>query len=179
MTNYSIVFKTLIFIMLILTTNSSCKKSTDPLDPGGSGGPAPDNGKAPGFILKSLTGADIKLSDYNNQIVVLYFFGSTCADCVASAPSVESKLFEAFVTNSVQVLGLDTWNGSQATVQAFQSATGVMFPLLLNAAAVGTSYSTSYDKLVVIDKSGNIAFRGYSGTLSDLDNAIQIVKSLL
>jgi peroxiredoxin len=171
----------LIFIILLLISFSSCHKATNPLDsvPSGSGGPPADNGKAPSFTLKSLAGVDVKLSDYNSQIVVLYFFGSSCVDCITSAPSVESKLFEAYKSQSVQVLGLDTWNGNQATVQAFQSTTGVTFPLLLNASAIGTAYSTSYDKLVVIDKSGNIAFRGYSGALSDLDNAIQTVKSLL
>jgi peroxiredoxin len=171
----------LTFLILLLISFSSCHKTSNPLDTGSTGSviPPADNGKAPGFTLKSLAGTDVKLSDYNGKVVVLYFFGSSCADCITSAPGVESKLSVAFVSSSVQVLGLDTWDGSKSVVQSFQSSTGVTFPLLLNASAIGTAYSTSYDKLIVIDKSGNIVFRGYSGALSDLDNAIQIVKSLL
>jgi peroxiredoxin len=179
-TDYLSVFNESIVILSILITFSSCQKAQDPNTPGGGGTPIAENGKAPGFTLNSLSGTQIKLSDYNNKIVVIYFFGYSCPPCIAGAPAVESKLVTPFQSHSdYQVLGLDTWNGNEASVQAFQASTGVSFPLLLKASAVASDYKTSYDKLLVIDKGGNIVFRGYQGALDDIDDVKQIVDNLL
>ena len=58
------------------------------------------------------------------------------------------------------VLGLDQWDGNEASVMAFKTATNVTFPLLLNASGVATDYQTTFDRIIVIDKSGKIAFSG-------------------
>jgi peroxiredoxin len=178
--NYLPVFKKLIFITSLLITYSSCQKAEDPYTPGGGGTQVDDNGKAPGFTLNSLSGTQIMLSDYSNKIVVIYFFGYSCPPCIAGAPAVERELVTPFQAHSdYQVLGLDTWNGNQASVQAFQTTTGVSFPLLLNASSVASDYKTSYDKLLVIDRAGNIVFRGYQSALDDVDEVKQRVADLL
>lgn len=144
-------------------------------------GPPPViSGNAPEFALKNLSGSTIKLSDYSNKVVVLFFFGNTCPSCIAAAPSVTSMLHTPFASrNDYQILGLDQWNGNMASVESFMTKTGATFPLLLNASAVASSYKTTYDRLVVIDKSGNIVFTGSQGAASDIATVKEKVKMLL
>jgi len=135
---------------------------------------------APGFTLKSLDGADVSLSDFKNKVVVLFFFGNNCPSCKAVAPNVESMLVTPYASNTgYMVLGLDQWNGNAASVQAFKTATNVTFPLLLNASGVAADYKTTYDRLVVIDKTGKIVFSGMQLASSDLSAAKTKVMELL
>jgi hypothetical protein len=55
----------------------------------------------------------------------------------------------------------------------------VNFPLLLNASSVAREYETTYDRLVVIDQSGEIVFSGTQPASGDLDSAKTLVDSLL
>lgn len=136
--------------------------------------------EAPAFSLNSVSGMPVMLSDYQNKVVVLFFFGNNCPSCKAAAPSVESMLVTPFASRTdYQVLGLDQWNGNAASVQSFRSATGVTFPLLLNAASVAAEYKTTYDRIIVIDKTGNIVFSGTRGAAADIATVKQKVESLL
>jgi peroxiredoxin len=135
---------------------------------------------APGFTLKSLEGADVSLSSYKNKVVTLFFFGNNCSSCKAVAPSVQSTLVTPFASNtSYAVLGLDQWNGNTASVQAFKTATSVTFPLLLNASGVAAEYKTTYDRIVIIDKAGSIAFSGNQLVSQDIAAAKAKVTELL
>ncbi len=135
---------------------------------------------APNFTLKSSDGADVSLSNFTNKVVVLFFFGNNCPSCKAAAPSVESMLVTPFASNTdYMVLGLDQWNGNLASVQAFKTTTGITFPLLLNASSVAADYKTTYDRLVVIDKAGKIAFTGKQSAASDIAAAKTKVNELL
>jgi peroxiredoxin len=135
---------------------------------------------APGFTLKSLEGVDVSLSNYKNKVVTLFFFGNNCPSCKAVAPSVQSTLVTPFASNtSYAVLGLDQWNGNTASVQAFKTATNVTFPLLLNASGVAAEYKTTYDRIVIIDKAGTIAFSGNQLVSQDLAAAKAKVTELL
>ena len=135
---------------------------------------------APGFTLKSLEGNDVSLSSYKNKVVTLFFFGNNCPSCKAVAPSVQSMLVTPFASNtSYAVLGLDQWNGNAASVQAFKTATSVTFPLLLNASGVAAEYKTTYDRIVIIDKAGNIAFSGNQLASQDIAAAKAKVTELL
>jgi peroxiredoxin len=135
---------------------------------------------APSFTLISSDAMNISLSGFSNKVVVLFFFGSNCPSCKAVAPSIESQLAKPFAGRSdYQILGLDQWNGTLSAVKSFESITGVSFPLLLNAASVTAEYKTTYDRLVVIDKSGKIVFSGTQNASADLDAVKLILKDLL
>jgi peroxiredoxin len=135
---------------------------------------------APSFTLKSLAGSDVSLSNFDNKVVVLFFFGNNCPSCKAAAPNVESMLVAPFASSTdYMVLGLDQWNGNAASVEAFKSATSVTFPLLLNASGVASDYNTTFDRIVIIDKAGNIAFKGTQSASSDITAAKAKVMELL
>ncbi len=71
------------------------------------------------------------------------------------------------------MLGLNTWTGNAASVESFQRATNVSFTLLLFAADVASEYSTTYDRLILLDKNGQIAYKGEKRAV----NTIDIIKS--
>jgi len=165
--------KSIVTLVIFLLLFSSCTKddNTNPIEIGSD---------APGFTLTSLTGTDVSLSDYNNKVVVLFFFGNNCPSCQAAAPNVESILVTPFASSiDYVVLGLDQWNGNAASVQAFKTLTSVTFPLLLNASGVASDYKTTFDRIIVIDKSGKIAFSGKQSASSDIDAAKIKVMELI
>jgi peroxiredoxin len=135
---------------------------------------------APGFTLLSTYGDSVSLSDYKDRVIVLFFLGNTCPSCISVAPSVEKQLSSAYDNNpNYKILGLDQWDGNKTSLEAFRETTHVTFPLLLNASGVALKYETTYDRLVVVDKEGNIAFDGHSSVYNDLDAVKELVDSLL
>ncbi len=135
---------------------------------------------APAFELKSHTGNTVKLSDFKNKVVVLFFFGNSCPSCKAAAPSVQTMIQNTFGSNaSFMLLGIDQWDGNASSVESFRKSTGVTFPLLLMGSSTAKAYSTTYDRLVVIDKNGNIMFSGTQGAANDLAAVKAKVEALL
>jgi peroxiredoxin len=172
----SLASKSIVTIFIFSLVFSSCTTDDDeeimePLEMGST---------APAFTLKSLDGANVSLSGFNNKVVVLFFFGNNCPSCKAAAPSVESMLAEPFASSTdYMLLGLDQWDGNAASVQAFKSATNVTFPLLLNASGVAADYKTTFDRIVVIDKSGKIVFSGKQSAATDIAAAKAKVMELV
>ena len=171
----SFASKSIIIILIFSLAFLSCSKDDDadiePLEMGSS---------APNFTLKSLEGSDVSLSNFNNKVVVIFFLGNNCPSCKAAAPNVESMLVEPFASSTdYMVLGLDQWDGNAASVQAFKTATNVTFPLLLNASGVAADYKTTFDRIIVIDKSGKVVFSGKQSAESDIAAVKAKVMELL
>ncbi|HSM46167.1 MAG TPA: redoxin domain-containing protein [Draconibacterium sp.] len=172
----SMASKSIVTILIFSLVFSSCTTDDDeeimePLEMGST---------APAFTLKSLDGTNVSLSGYSNKVVVLFFFGNNCPSCKAAAPIVESMLAEPFASSTdYMLLGLDQWDGNAASVQAFKSATNVTFPLLLNASGVAADYKTTFDRIVVIDKSGKIVFSGKQSAATDIAAAKAKVMELV
>lgn len=174
---FSVLLKTTkstAYILAFASIMASCSNDDDASDPLVMGTDAPE------FTLKSLDGEDVSLSNFENKVVVLFFFGNNCSSCKAVAPNIESMLVTPFASSTdYKVLGLDQWNGNIEAVNAFKKATNVTFPLLLNASAVAESYQTTFDRIVVIDKSGKIAFSGKQSAASDIAAAKAKVIELI
>lgn len=167
-------------VALVLVVLNSC--SSDDNSSSTTSGTQPTAGTttAPDFSLTSLDGNTVKLSNYSNKVVVLFFFGNECPSCKAAAPKINSDLYTPYISRTdYQILGLDQWDGNAAKVQGFKTTTSVGFPLLLNASGVVTSYKSTYDRLVVIDKSGKIVFSGTQGVSSDISAVKAKVDELL
>ncbi|WP_109832815.1 peroxiredoxin family protein [Reichenbachiella versicolor] len=169
-----------LFLILILTAFSityltSCTEDSEDNN-------LPDtstNGStAPAFTLTSVDGGESSLSDFNGSPVIIFFFGDECPLCKAAAPSIESELAQKYKDTDVAIIGIDTWNGTRSSVASFRSSTGVSFDLLLNGSEVAKNYGTTFDRLVVIDAEGNIAFKGRSSADNDIDNVISTIEGL-
>jgi len=136
---------------------------------------------APEFSYQSLTGDTVKLSDYNGKVVFLFLFGNGCSNCKLIGNDTETKVQQVYGDrDDFQALGLDTWNSSSSvtTVTAFQSTTKITYPLLLKAGDMESNYSTTYDRVIVIDREGKIRHKGSTVVYNDLDNAVSVIEDL-
>jgi len=136
--------------------------------------------KAPDFTLSTTVGDQVHLFDYKDKVIVLYFFGNNCPHCIAEGPAIESELINPYVNrNDIIVLGLDYWNGDPDLVRKFRQITGLTIPLLLDAGNVATNYKTTYNRIVIIDKSLNIVFSGTQSAVNDLPAVKEKLDMLL
>lgn len=136
---------------------------------------------APEFSYQSLSGDTVKLSDYQGKVVFLFLFGNGCSNCKLIGNDTETKVQEVYGDrDDFQALGLDTWNSSSSvtTVTAFQSTTKISYPLLLKAGDIESSYTTTYDRVIVIDREGKIRHKGGTVVYNDLDNAVSVIEDL-
>jgi peroxiredoxin len=136
---------------------------------------------APEFSYQSLTGDTVKLSDYQGKVVFLYLFGNGCPSCKSYGNDTETKVQEVYGNrDDFQALGLDLWNSSSSvtTVTAFQSITKITYPLLLKAGDMEQKYTTTYDRLLVIDQEGKLRHKGNTVVSNDLNNAISVIEDL-
>lgn len=135
---------------------------------------------APDFSLTDLNGNTVTLSQYKGKVVGLFIFGYGCPPCMAVAPDVESRIQKEYSGNeNFVLLGLDQWDGNKAGVESFQSKTGVTFPLLQKAASTASSYQSTWDRFIVVDREGKIAHKGSKQVSSDLDAIISTIAGLM
>lgn len=140
------------------------------------GDPAPD------FEVDLLDGSKFKLSDHQGEVVFIFLFGNTCPSCIAIGPTIESSIYQVYMENpNFTAIGLDTWNNSSNTtsVTGFMNATGLSFPLAIKAGSVATDFSTTYDRLMVVDHQGVLVHKGIILAGNDVNNALESIKQSL
>ena len=91
-TLFSTIQKVALLLIILFALNACSGSDDSDSNPNPSPTPTPSGTTAPAFTLTSLDNTQVKLSDYSNKVVVLFFFGNTCPSCKAIAPSIESKL---------------------------------------------------------------------------------------
>ena len=161
------IFNLTVILLFVLTACGITTKSDDPKDVGDT---------APYFSLESLDGEQVRLEELKGKVVLLFFFGDGWPSCRAVAPKIESELVAPYSNrDDYIVLGLNTWTSNATSVESFKKATNVSFPLLLFAAEVASDYSTTYDRLILIDEDSKIYYKGkkrVSDTIDILKNKI-------
>lgn len=127
---------------------------------------------APDVSGTTLTGEDLRLSDFRGDVVVLNVWASWCAPCRAEAPALNA-LSEELADQGVQFLGLNT-RDSQAAAEAFVANKGVPYPSLVDSdGRIQVQFADSLPpqaipSTVVIDREGRVAARAL-GKVSESD----------
>ena len=137
---------------------------------------------APEFGYQGLNGDTVKLSDYQGKVIFLFLFGNGCPSCKSIGNDTETKVQAVYGNrDDFQAIGLDLWTSTSSvtTVTAFQSTTKITYPLLLKAGDIAQVYSTTYDRIIVIDQEGKIRHKGSTVVYNDLDNAVSVIEGLL
>lgn len=109
---------------------------------------------APDFVLKSVTGENLRLSEYRGRVVMLSFWASWCGDCRAQLADLEGLQSRyGGVGFELLTVSLDT-NRRQAAQAA--GAMRVGYPILHDAGGeVGRLYAVdSMPFVVLIDRDG-------------------------
>jgi peroxiredoxin len=138
--------------------------------------------QAPDFSFQDTNGQTFTLSDHRGKVVFMFLFGNTCPSCLGFGKQTETKVNQVYGDNENFVaVGLDLWNSSSSvtSVRSFGESTEITYPLLIQAGSVADLYSTTYDRLIVVDQDGIIRFKGKSLARNDLDDAIDVIDQYL
>ncbi len=132
---------------------------------------------APDWVLSDAEGNKFSLSDMWGKIVVMDFWATWCAPCVAIMPDLQ-KLHERFTDRDVVVLGISTWESGNPA--AFMRKNKFTFQLLIEGDEVAKAYKVSgIPAVYVIGPNGKILY-GKVGAGADHDNKlVQIIEKQL
>lgn len=121
------------------------------------------NTPAPDFTLKSLSGKNIKLSEYAGNVVLLNFWASWCGPCRQEMPLLD-ELHKKYESLGFVVLGVNVEEQSDKA-KGYLADIPVDFPILFDDKNIA---SKLYDVVampttVMIDRNGNMRYlhKGY------------------
>lgn len=135
---------------------------------------------APDFTLEDLNSRNYTLSNNRDKVIFIFFVGYNCPLCIASAPTVKSKIIDVYDgRNGFEALVIDVYNGSASSVGIFKSSTDIDAIYLQKGSTVANNYGSGKDRLVVIDSNGKIAFKGRSAASSDANAAATAIDNAL
>ena len=95
--------------------------------PAAAGGP---DRIAPSFVVRTLDGRTFRLQEQRGKPIVLDFWATWCAPCLASMPHLD-RLQERYSSEGLVVLGLSVDEASAATVKRFAERKGVRLRLAM------------------------------------------------
>ena len=143
--------------------NSLCKKlsaiSVCLLLMAGPAGSSEFTGEpAPDFVLPTLHGANLRLSEYRSEVVVVGFWSSWCRRCRQAMPLYES-LRSRYEAEGLNVLSVAV-DGDADEARKMAADYDLKFPMLLDRK---NEVSRLYDlgrlpMTLVIDREGNVVF---------------------
>jgi hypothetical protein len=128
------------------------------------GNPAPD------FSLLDVGGQEYGLSQYAGKVVLLAFVGYGWNQCRAAGPAVEQIWQDFAGAHPFQLLAVDFWNGTIASVQGYIDATGASYPVLRNGGFLSSpsQYGIAYDNYVVVDATGIVRYTSVDEVFTSL-----------
>ena len=117
--------------------------------------------EAPDFVLKSLSGKNLRLSEYRGDVVMLSFWATWCGDCRAQLEEL-GTMRDRYQDAGIELLAVSL---DQNARQASETAADVSFPVLHDAGGeVGRLYDvTKMPVVVLIDRGGVVrdVFEGF------------------
>lgn len=135
--------------------------------------------EAPDFVLKSVSGENLRLSEYRGEVVILTFWATWCGDCRSQLERL-GEMHTRYQDAGVELLAVSLdQNAKQA--QDVAASLDVSYPVLHDAGGeVGRLYDVSKVPVVVlIDRGGVVreVFEGYRR--GNEDQYLEHVQALL
>ncbi|MBV8094405.1 MAG: TlpA family protein disulfide reductase [Acetobacteraceae bacterium] len=141
---------------------------------------APSPSAAPDITFLSADGSEHHLSEFEGRGVVLNFWATWCAPCVAEMPGL-GKLASAVASQNIAVLPLSADRGGVLVVQQFYEQHGVQsLPILLDpkGAAARAFGVSGLPTTIIIDKKGQEHARLTGGADWSTEAASRKVREL-
>jgi peroxiredoxin len=117
--------------------------------------------EAPDFVLRSVAGKNLRLSEYRGEVVMLSFWASWCGDCRAQLEEL-GTMRDRYQDAGVELLAVSL---DQNARQASETTADASYPVLHDAGGeVGRLYDvTKMPVMVLIDRGGVVreVFEGF------------------
>lgn len=129
--------------------------------------------QATGLSGKALSGKTIDLSDYRERAILVDFWATWCAPCVAELPRLK-QLKQRFANQPFEVIGVNA-DHSRKTAERFIRKHNLTWPIIRDPqAALQTRWSIlSLPTYVVLDHDHRVRYRG--GNLGAAANALSLL----
>ena len=113
------------------------------------------------LTLKDMNGADVKLADQKGKVILLNFWATWCAPCLAEIPEF-IKVYEEKKGDGFTILGVST-DDTPEQLRAFASEHKVTYPLLLLTPAVEDAYGPLFGlpTSILIARDGSVCKRHF------------------
>lgn len=136
----------------------------------------------PEFALTDLEGREWSRESLMGSVYILQFTASWCSVCRKEMPHLESRVWQRFKGEGLQLLGVDL-DEPAAKVQGLVDDTGVTYPVCLDPG--GALFNTitvpkaGVTRNVVVDREGHIAFLTRLFDEEEFEAMIAAVENLL
>lgn len=123
--------------------------------------------ETPDFALRSLDGANLRLSEYRGEVVMLGFWARWCGDC-RQAMKALNAINGKYQRAGLVTLGINV-DDPPEQVAAMARSLGLSYPILLDSrqAASSAFELKSMPLIVLIDREGRQRYRLTSFELGD------------
>ncbi len=99
-----------------------------------------EGNRAPDFTITDVDGKEMTLSNLQDQIVLLNFWGTWCGPCRREMPEFQ-KAYEEWAESGFVILAI-AYNDTEAAIRDFRDEFGLSFPLALDASGeINDSYA--------------------------------------
>ncbi|MEE4185395.1 MAG: TlpA disulfide reductase family protein [Gammaproteobacteria bacterium] len=134
---------------------------------------------APDFALRSLSGSNLRLSEYRSEVVIVNFWSRWCGKCAAAMSTLES-LQQQYADAGVRILGVAV-EGKAEKAAATMAELGLSYPQLLDSTQqVSRDYDLSrLPATLVIDREGTVRFVYQGSDAADAAALAANVNALL
>ncbi len=137
------------------------------------------NEEAPDFTLKSLSGKNLKLSEYAGNVVLLNFWASWCAPCRLEMPLL-NELHNKYQKLGFVVLGVNVEEQTDKA-RSYISERPVDFPVVFDSSnIVSKQYQViAMPTTVLIDRNGNMRYLHQGYKPGDEKKYTKMIKKLI
>lgn len=137
------------------------------------------SGAAPDFTLKSRSGENLRLKEFQGQVVMLNFWASWCGPCRQEMPLLD-ELYKRYSRAGFTILGVNV-DSSPAEANRYLKKIDVSFPVLYDTKSqVSKLFDVSaMPSTVMIDRSGNMRYLHKSYVPGDEAKYRQYIRELI
>jgi cytochrome c biogenesis protein CcmG, thiol:disulfide interchange protein DsbE len=115
---------------------------------------------APDFVVETMQGDTIRLSDLRGQVVLVNFWATWCPPCRVEMPGFQ-RVWEDYADRGFVIVGLSVDQGVRSDVVRWVDQRGLTFPIAFAPGTVVRSYggASTLPTSILIDREGRIAHR--------------------
>ena len=134
---------------------------------------------APDFVLRSASGGNVRLSEYQGQAVVIGFWARWCGDCRQAMQALDG-LYDKYQRAGLVMLGIDV-DDSVDQARSMAHSLGLTFPVLVDDQKIvsGAYKVKSMPLIILIDRAGQVRYQHKGFELGDQGKIGDEIRELL